>query len=313
LTPKYEARGVYLYKDVDVSSYYAVFNMEDPVVGGNRKLRQAISLAYDEGLANKLFRNGIDLSAEQVIPPGVFGHDPDYRNPFKGPDLTRARRLLEEAGYPGGIDPATGSPLELTLDLVADNSQARQMAEFEKNQIEQIGVRVKIEENTWPRLLDKMQHGQFQIYGSSGWHADYPDPENFFMVFYGGNIPPAGANHGRYQSPEFDRLFEQMRAMDDGPERLGVIRELRDILSEDCPIILFSHPVVFSLAQPWMPRISDNGMARNGMKYVMLDPEVRAEKLAEWNRTTLWPLWLASAALAGMIGYGIVIGRKRDA
>lgn len=310
LTPAFRARGITLYKDVEPGTFYAVFNMDDPVVGANANLRRAICAAYDEPLANRIFRNGIDLDAQQVVPPGVFGHDPDFRHPYKRHDLALAKRLMAEAGYPDGRAAATGEQLELSLDLVADSSQARQMAEFEKNQIEQLGIRVKIEENTWARLLDKMQRGLFQIYGSSGWNADYPDAENFFMVFYGKNIPPAGSNHGRYRNPEFDRLYDAMRLMDNGPERLAIIRRMNAIMAEDCPILPFYHPVSFSLAQPWLPRISSNPMARNGLKYALLDPAVRAAKIAAWNRAPRWPAAAALGALAALVAGAAAAARK---
>ncbi len=313
LSPEYAARGIYLYKDVDVTTFYGVFNMDDPVIGTNKRLRQALYLAYNGDLANEIFRNGIDLPAHHVIPPGVFGHDANYRNPYRGPDLERARKLLAEAGYPGGIDPKSGKPLELSLDLVADDSQARRAAEFDKAQFEQLGIRINIIENTWARLLDKMQRGQFQIYGSSGWHADYPDPENFYSVFYGGNIPPAGSNHGRYKNPEFDRLYEQMRQMDNGAERLAIIHRMRDIMSEDCPIMPLMHPVIYSLAQPWTKRISNNLLARSSLKYVGVDAKLRAQKIAEWNRASPLPVVIGAVCLTAAVVGGIMIGRRRNA
>lgn len=312
LTEKYRERGVKLYKDVEPASYYGVFNMEDPVVGKNKKLRQAISTAYDQERSNEIFRNGIDLRARQILPPGVAGHQPDFPNPYIGHDLPRARQLLREAGYPDGRDAATGQQLELTLDLVGDSAEARQHAEFEKGQFEQLGIRIRLEQNTWARLLEKMERGQFQIYGSSGWAADYPDPENFFALFYSKNFSPQGANHSRYSNPEFDRLFETMRTMDPSPERLAIIAQMNAMLVEDCPFILMSHPVVFSLSQPWTPRIMANSMVSNGLKYTQIDPVLRAARREEWNKVTVWPLWLAIGMAAVGGGSAIAWARRRN-
>jgi ABC-type transport system substrate-binding protein len=87
--------------------------MEDPVVGGasprNRKLRQAISLALDVDELIDLYYQGNAQPAQSLIPPGLFGYDPDYQNPYRAHDLARAKRLLAEAGYPGGISAAPAS------------------------------------------------------------------------------------------------------------------------------------------------------------------------------------------------------------
>ena len=56
------------------------------------------------------------MPAQSVLPPGLFGHDAGYRNPYRQVDLERANELLVEAGYANGIDAETGAPLKLTFD-----------------------------------------------------------------------------------------------------------------------------------------------------------------------------------------------------
>ena len=120
LSPEMKERGIRLDKEVEPSVFYIGFNMEDPVVGApagdkGRKLRQAMSLAIDAQEYLRLFTNGRGVPAQTPLPPGLFGYDKDYRNPFRQPDLERARELLAEAGYKNGIDPATGQPSEAQL------------------------------------------------------------------------------------------------------------------------------------------------------------------------------------------------------
>jgi len=300
LTLAYRERGVRLYKDVEPTTFYLVFNMEDGVLGKNKKLRQAISSAYDEELDNQIFANGINVNAQQLLPPGVFGSQANFRNPYKQHDLALARRLMAEAGYPEGIERATGKPLELKLDAVTDDPQSRQHTEFQKNQIEQLGIRVKVVENTWARLQEKVDSGDFQIVGY-GWHADYPDPENFFFLFCGRYKPPQGSNNSRYSNPEFDRIFQKMSTMDNTPEREQLIHQLNAMLTEDCPVMFLSHPVYFSLNQPWAPRVSSNPLLAGGIKYAKIDPDLRARCRREWNTVSWWPLW-------GALGLTIACG-----
>lgn len=297
LTPEYISRGVRLRKDVEPGTFYLILNMEDEVLGKNKKLRQALSSEYDEDLENEIFYNGIELNAQQILPPGVFGHMPDYRNPYKQHDLVLARKLIAEAGYPNGIDPKTGKALKLTLDIVADDASSRQHAEFIKNQLEQIGIKIEVSENTWARQQDKVDSGHYQIAGGSGWHADYPDPENFLFLFASKNKPPQGSNHCRYANPEFDALFDQLSRMDNSPERLELIKKANDMLVEDCPVVYNMHPVSFALLQPWSPPLSGNSLISGGLKFASVDPELREVKRKEWNKPVLWPILLVGSGI----------------
>jgi len=312
LSNELRARGITLYRDVEPGTFYSQFNNDDPLLGKNLRLRQALSTAYNEGRANELFGNGVQLKAEQLLPPGVVGYEPGFKNPYRTQNLAQARKLLAEAGYPNGIDPNTGQPLVLTMDVVASGAEDRQRAEFDQSQIEQLGLRCKIEENTWARFQDKQINGHFQMNTGSGWNADYPDPENFFFLFYSKNVPPQGSNYVRFSHPEFDRLFEQMATMDNGPERLEIIRRMNGILVEQCPVIYSFHPVAFTLNQPWLARVSSNPMLTGGLKYVRLDTALRAQKISEWNRAPAWPLWTLGAVLALLLGYAIQWARKQN-
>jgi oligopeptide transport system substrate-binding protein len=302
LASKWRDRGMKLEKDIDPATFWIAINMEDPVVGGakGKKLRQALCAAYDAQTYSDIFYNSVAPVAQQLVPPGIFGHSHEYRNPY-GFNLEKARQLIAEAGYPNGIDPATGRPLELTMEMVAVGSEDRQRAEFEQRCFEKIGIRMKISENTFARLLQKQDTGDFQ-----------PDPENFFFLFYSKNMPPAGKNASRYNNPEFDKLFEQMATMENSPERLVIVNKMTEMLSDECPNILNFHKAFYSVVQPWSPRTQDNAMLEGGVRFAVVDPALRAEKQKNWNRKPMWPL----ALLGGFVAVGAVaairINRKRN-
>jgi len=312
LAPKWRARGMHLEKDVEPATFWISYNMDDPLIGKNKKLRQALSAAYDAQTYSDIFYNSVAPVAQQLVPPGIAGFSATYRNPY-GFNVEKAKQLIAEAGYPNGIDPKTGRPLEITLDMVAVGSEDRQRAEFEQRCFEKLGVKMKISENTFARLLQKQDTGDFQLSSGSGWGADYPDPENFFFLFYSKNMPPAGKNISRYNNPEFDRLFEQMATMENGPERLEIVNKINAILAEDCPNILNFHKAFYSVVQPWAPRTQNNLMLEGGVRFATVDPVLRAEKQKEWNRKPLWPL----AILGGLVAIGTIsavrINRRRNA
>ena len=133
LSPDLKARGMSLEKDTELSTFFISFNCTDPVLA-NKNLRKALACAYNAQGYVDIFKNGVAPVATQLVPPGIFGHLKDWVNP-NAYNLERARQLIAEAGYPNGIDPKTGKPLELTMDVTATGSEERQTAEYEQRQL----------------------------------------------------------------------------------------------------------------------------------------------------------------------------------
>jgi oligopeptide transport system substrate-binding protein len=315
LSPDMEAKGMKLFTAIGVDVYYYGFNMRDPVVGGytekKRKLRQAISLAVDTQQFIDLFSQGHGKEGQFVIPPGIAGYDPEFSNPYRANDLSLAKKLLAEAGYPNGIDPKTGDRLSINYENPATTASERQMVQLAIKQLARIGVNLvsrSFRDVVWQDKLDK---GEFQFY-FYGWMADYPDPENFLFLLYGPNLRP-GPNATAYNNPEYNRLFEQMRAMDDGPERLALIKRMREIAVEDCPLIYREHTEDLFLTQPWIRNVKPHAMANDSMKYRGVDGPMRARLQKEWNKPILWPaIVLIALVIAGSIPAAAVVNRRRN-
>ncbi len=298
LAPKYRDRGMTLELEIEPATFWMSFNMEDPVLGKNQKLRQALSCAYDNKTYSQIFYSGVAPTAEQILPPGTIGFDPIWKNPW-GYDLKKAQQLMRDAGYPEGRNKTTGEQLELRFTTVASSGEDRQRAEFEQSCFEALGIKVRVEELTFARLMDKLNRSDFQLASGSGWSADYPDPENFFALFYSKNMPPNGSNHCHYNRPDFDALYEKMAIMENGPERDAIIKQMNQMLADDCPMILGFIKAYYSAVQPWSPRTHHNLMLEGGMKYLPVDPILREQKRAEWNHKPMWPIAILIGALAG--------------
>jgi ABC-type oligopeptide transport system substrate-binding subunit len=162
------------------------------------------------------------------------------------------------------------------------------------------------------RFQEKMRTGNAQIF-VWGWNADYPDPENFFFLLYGPNskVQYGGENASNYQNPEFDRLFEKMRNMDDGEQRYRIIQQMQEIVRRDAPWIFGFHPKNFSLFHGWYKNLKPNLMANNQLKYTRLDTAVRNEKRQQWNQPVFWPLVLGIAVFVAMLIPAINAYRRR--
>ena len=302
LSEEFAKKGTILEPAFEISTFWTSYNMEDPVVGKNLKLRQALACAADSKRYCEIFYAGVAPVATQLLPLGIFGHDRNHpaRYPF---DLERAKQLLAEAGYPGGRD-ASGQQLELTMTAQSEGSEQRQRAEFEQRCFEKLGIKVKVVEVTFAHLQDIEDRGNFQILSGGGWGADYPDPENYFMLLYSKNVPPAGKNYFRFRDPDYDRIFEKMVVTENGPERMEMIRQLNQIIEEKCPIFPTFHKAQYLSVQPWAPLTQHNLMYEvdGGHKYLVTDPAMRERLQQEWNRPAVWP-----AVLLGLISVGGVL------
>lgn len=308
-------RGVRMSRAKGLATYYCAFNMDDPLVGSNRKLRQAISCAIDTAEYLDLFQNGLGVVAQSPLPPGIFGHDPEYRNPFRTYGLDRAKELLAEAGYEGGRDPKTGGPLTIRYDTSGRDPAARQATRWMVKQFERLHIRLAVTENDWNTHQQKADDGNFQII-RFGWIADYPDPENFLFLLHSGNRRP-GVNYANYDNQEYDERFDRMKSMsnlgEEGEQRIEIIRRMIKILEWDCPWVPNYHPEGYSLSHQWCGNMKEHGPGQNLLKYRKVDPAIRAKLREEWNR----PDYRVIAGLLGLLFLGALpalwLVRKRRA
>ena len=245
LDPALAAQGVKMHSIAALGAFYVGINMRDPVLGANRKLRQALNAAFD-GEAWEKFYNGRVQRGDGPIPPGVAGR---LETPFPYAfDLEKAKRLLAEAGYRDGIDPKTGRRLVLTLSIGRPSQESREMGELLVSFYEKIGVKLECDFKTWPAFMKATSEGRVQMF-LMGWVGDFPDAQNFMQLFYSKNRSP-GANHACYDNPEFDRAYEAALAAATEEERNRHWTKCQEIVREDCPWIFTHYGKSYSLTRP---------------------------------------------------------------
>jgi ABC-type transport system substrate-binding protein len=333
VTPEMEEKGIRLSTSVETSTGYIAFNWLDGVVGGQqggesaeraRKLRQAISIAVDIEEQISIFLNGRGIAAQGPIAPEIFGYREGREglNPVvyewrEGKPVRKsievARKLLAEAGYPGGRDAKTGQPLVIYFDTVARGAGDKAAFDWYRRQLEKLSVQLEIRTTDWNRFQDKIRSGATQTF-RLGWNADYPDPENFLFLLHGpqSRARTQGENAANYANPEYDALFQQVKNMPNGPQRQGLIDRMVDIARVDAPWIWGIHPKTYSLRHSWVSNDKPNTMARNSMKYLRIDAAKRAEMRAQWNRPNVWPALLILALILGSGVPALVTYRRRE-
>ena len=324
---EYLAKGFRLNSGADVNSYFIAFNMLDPVIGDgatneqkarNRKLRQALSIAIDWEEYSKVFPKKAGETAMSPLPPGIFGSregtlagiNPVTHKVVDGKAVRRsideAKKLMVEAGYPGGRDAKSGRPLVLNYDFyAAPTPENKPEIDWVVRQFAKIDIQLEVRATSNSQFQDKVRKGKYQVFWL-GWNADYPDAENFMFLLWGkaGKTKFDGENTSNYENPVYDKLFEQMKTLDDGPVKQKLIDELVAIAREDAPWTMGFYPDASAAVQGWVYNSKPAILVRDQGRYLRLDVNQRVAKLREWNQPVWWPLWLIAAAVVALVWVG---------
>ena len=328
LTEAMQAQGIQLKTAVDLTVSYMGFNMLDSVVGGDsersRLLRRAIAIAVDYEEYIAIFTNGRGIPAQGPLPPQIFGAYSGERgiNPYvyhwqdgraERRDLEEAHQLMRQAGYQDGRDQHTGKPLVLYFDAVGSGPDAKASLNWLRKQFAKLGIQLVVRATDYNRFQDKMQKGTGQIF-QWGWHADYPDPENFLFLLYGPNrvVMNHGPNSTNYHNPDYDALFAQMKNMSNGSKRQQLIDQMVEIVRRDSPWLWGYHPITYVLSHQWMRNDKPNTLSYNTLKFRRLEAADRRRAVQRWNKPTVWPLGVALALFVALVVPAVVAFRRRE-
>ena len=127
----------------------------------------------------------------------------------------------------------------------------------------------------WPTLQKKVHSKVVQMY-AMGWHADYPDAENFLQLYYSPNIK-RGTNNSNYRNAEFDKLFKQAATIMDEQQRISLYARMGKILNEDAPVLLLTEPIGYILLYEWVRNDKPHPIGYGFRKYIHIDAKLRRE------------------------------------
>lgn len=249
LRDDFAREGIRLVRHQVSGTFVAVLNMRDPIVGGSGldkiALRRAIHMAFDDEEWIRL-EGGVPTVQHQVVPPGIEGHVPGYRNPnLYAPAAANA--LLDRFGYRRGADGFRRLPdgSALTVNVLLENMlKTRKRGEFLKRMLERIGIRVAIETVPAAEALKRIANCRYGMAWTEGW-LDFPDGTNAMMMFYGKAI--GSANVSCYDDPEFDAAYREARVTAPGPARTELFRTMQKRLDAFGPARPLPYGDIFML------------------------------------------------------------------
>jgi peptide/nickel transport system substrate-binding protein len=210
---------------------YLGFNLRDPILSDAR-VRRAIALAIDrEAIVRTLWKGHADL-ADSILAPGFWAHSKNL--PPLRHDRAEAKRLLDEAGYrdPDGDGP---KPRFALTYKTSQNELRRRIAAVIQEQLRQVGIAVAVQSLEWGTFFSDIRKGNFQLY-SLTW-VGIADPDILHYAFHSAQVPPEGANRGRYANPELDRLVIAGRREPSRAKRKEIYRKVQLLLARDLPVL----------------------------------------------------------------------------
>ena len=255
LKPEYAARGItrHVFPEPYLFTFY--FNVADPVLGGmsNERiaLRRAIALAMDTETLVKVVYAGQALPANQLVPPGVGGHDPELGfKPLYDPAAARALldrfgyRNFDAEGYRKGPD---GRPLTLAMTL-RSGAISREIQTLVKKSLDAVGLRMDFHVTPFQDAIKELEKGKYQMYfgGFGGSPSGYPE----LLQLY--SKQPQRVNVSQFKLAEYDRAAEQFLRSATDAEQIVAARKMSELARTYMPEL----PAIFRLendfVQPWL-------------------------------------------------------------
>jgi oligopeptide transport system substrate-binding protein len=232
----------------------------------DKRVRQALYLAIDRDKLTQDVLKGAFEPFYGVLPPTVkVGYTPDAR--IKG-TVEDARRLLAEAGFPGGQG-------FRELELSGYSDQTDRKAVYQALQAmwkDNLGINIRLNLMDSKPLIDLRAANRNKPYdiNDGGWLPDYDDPYNCFNVLF---AKDADKNWPKYRSnAQFEDLITRGAGEQDVAKRTDLYTQAHKILVDDAAVLPYARVIDWELRKP-------------NLQGLVVTPEKRNYRLA-WTTST---------------------------
>jgi peptide/nickel transport system substrate-binding protein len=192
----------------------------------NKALRQAVAWALDRNEIRAVAYFGAGETGSEEVPTGSKWYD--NQDPYKnGPDLTKAKAKMQEAGLAGGIS--------VNFLGLPQYPELLKTGEVVQQQLKKIGINMQIQQVDVSVWFDHFSKGTYQI--TSAYQERTIDPDNFYSLVLKTGAP---INATKYSNPAVDKLIDQAAGETDEAKRKQLYTQIRQIIFDDVPLI-FAH------------------------------------------------------------------------
>jgi oligopeptide transport system substrate-binding protein len=241
LSPEISNRLIQLNSDEYLSSpggstVILTFDTSKPPFNDPR-VRQALIMAIDyQTIVGRAVKGSVLPAGGGLTPPGIPGHIPDLDRPT---DLRNARKLLAEAGYPGG----EGFP-RLTALIQHSINKGDYFGAFVAGWKSTLGIDIGYEALEFNEYLSRVDEKTPPMWLGS-WGADYPDPDSFLNA--ANWLKLSGWRHKEYEA-----LIRDAQGISNQGQRLAMYRQAERIIAQEMPAVPLSYGRDRLLIKPWV-------------------------------------------------------------
>lgn len=212
-----------------LGTYFFRFNVERKPFDDVR-VRRALTLAIDrEKLVRRVTKAG-EIPADHLTPDGTANYHPPHG---LGYDPELARKLLAEAGYPGGKN---FPRFQYMFNAAAGGAaKIHEMIAVELQQMwrENLGIQIDLQQVELKVLYANQSRLDYDASRSS-WVGDYNDANTFLGMF----TSTDGNNRTGWKNARYDELIREANLEIDKHKREALFQEAEKILvADEVPIV----------------------------------------------------------------------------
>lgn len=228
-----------MYSEPSMVLKYLSINMNDPVTGQNIHLRKALNYGLNVQEKIQLLFNGRGRKLYSLTPHEISGSELDIGKHWYDYSKSQAQWHMKRSGLI-----SEGKSLSIDFLIGGHTVENKRLFEFYRNSYAQIGIKLVPRYLSWSAYLKALSQGDYQL-SLSSWTGDYPDPENFYQLFYSKNI--GSTNHSGFKNEAYDHYYEIMRVLPNGKEKNSVLQKMMKILQNETPVVIDYCPEISGL------------------------------------------------------------------
>ncbi len=274
--------------NTEVEGQRSYFKQPHPFLS-DKAVRQAMNLAADrDTIAKQFYGEGEPATPDMLNGLPAF----DSPNTSYEFDLEKASQILDDAGWTMDGDVRTKDGVQLKITYATTINAVRQKTQqVIKQGFEEIGIKVNLQQIDSGIFFDSSpgnEQNTGHMYTDVNMYTNgpgTPTPTEYMFGWYAGpdgsNIAQkanrwSGQNFYRYQNPEYDKLYDQVRVETDVEKAAQIFIQMNDLLINDVALI----PLVHRAADKYASSITlrDENLAISAF-------ELNYWNIANWNRT----------------------------
>ncbi|MBM3264014.1 MAG: peptide ABC transporter substrate-binding protein [candidate division Zixibacteria bacterium] len=231
-------------------TWYLFFRAAAPPFNDLR-VRQAFSHAIDREMICRVVLKGHGTQAYTMLPPGFSGYTGDRLKDIQKFDIEKAKKLLADAGYPGG----KGFPTVEFWLRQADPNQMSIAQAIQEMLKQNLGVQTQLRNQEVGLYMDNM-YKHAVPFSLIPYQYDYPDPHNMLSQVW--HSQPVGHGRHDWKNTRFDEMVDLGGTTIDQAKRMGYYAEAERALVEDVGGVFIYHTHALELRKPWVKGLNKN-------------------------------------------------------